>query len=142
MWRSVSGCFAFSFSTCSAFMWQQGSETRSSRAWATFRCGAGPHVYSFVHGGCPSCFPHPWFLGIMLPRTRMCRFLSVLALCLGCGSGSGVAGPGGGRWPCFSFLVFFLEYFVKDFICFQGGREGEKHQCVVASCAPLTGDLA
>ena len=24
----------------------------------------------------------------------------------------------------------------------EGEREGEKHQCVVASCAPSTGDLA
>ena len=24
----------------------------------------------------------------------------------------------------------------------EGEREGEKHQCVVASCAPCTGDLA
>ena len=24
----------------------------------------------------------------------------------------------------------------------EGEREGEKHQCVVASCAPPTGDLA
>ena len=35
--------------------------------------------------------------------------------------------------------------FLKDFILERGkgsGKGGEKHQCVVASCAPLTGDLA
>ena len=34
--------------------------------------------------------------------------------------------------------------FLKDFIYLleeEGGREGEKHQCVVASCPPPTGDL-
>ena len=38
-------------------------------------------------------------------------------------------------------------HFLKDFIYFrergkEGGREGEKHQCVVASHMPPTGDLA
>ena len=33
----------------------------------------------------------------------------------------------------FKILYLFLE---------RGGREGEKHQCVVASGAPPTGDLA
>ena len=41
------------------------------------------------------------------------------------------------------------KFFFKDFIYLffrekgkQGEREGEKHQCVVASCVPPTGDLA
>ena len=39
-----------------------------------------------------------------------------------------------------------LFFFKKDFIYFkqrgrEGERGGEKHQCVVASCMPLTGDL-
>ena len=49
---------------------------------------------------------------------------------------------------------YFLKYFIyfilfKDFILFyflQRGRErerqGENHQCVIASCMPHTGDLA
>ena len=42
---------------------------------------------------------------------------------------------------------FILQYFLKDFIYLflergEGEREGEKHQCVVASHAPTTGDLA
>ena len=54
------------------------------------------------------------------------------------------------RWS--QSLVVLLEdkfFFFKDFICLffrerrrEGEREGEKHQCVVASCAPPTGDLA
>ena len=43
-------------------------------------------------------------------------------------------------------VPFFIYLFFKDFIYFQRGREGEtegeKHQCVVASHAPPTGDLA
>ena len=35
----------------------------------------------------------------------------------------------------FLFIYLFLE------IGKEGKREGEKHQCVVASCRPLTGDL-
>ena len=44
------------------------------------------------------------------------------------------------------FLFYF--FFFKDFIYLflerrrQGEREGKKHQCVVASCTPPTGDLA
>ena len=40
-----------------------------------------------------------------------------------------------------SFFFFLKIYFQRER---KGGRkkEGEKHQCVVASCAPLTGDLA
>ena len=43
---------------------------------------------------------------------------------------------------------FLTNIFLKDFIYLllergrEGEREGEKHQCVVASCAPPTGDLA
>ena len=44
---------------------------------------------------------------------------------------------------------YLQTYFLKDFIYFifrqkgkEGEREGEKHQCVVVSCAPPTGDLA
>ena len=46
------------------------------------------------------------------------------------------------------FYEFFL-YFLKRFYLFiyfrergEGEREGEKHQCVVASHVPCTGDLA
>ena len=55
----------------------------------------------------------------------------------------------------FTFKVSFLQIayswvliFLKDFIYLflekggEGEREGEKHQCVVASCALPTGDLA
>ena len=41
------------------------------------------------------------------------------------------------------FLVF--KFFIKTLFIFRegkGGREGEKHQCVVPSHAPPTGDLA
>ena len=36
-----------------------------------------------------------------------------------------------------------VKYIFKDFFIFRekGRREGEKHQCVVASHAPPTGDL-
>ena len=37
----------------------------------------------------------------------------------------------------FPFLIFCLFIFRET-----GRREGEKHQCMVASCAPPTGDLA
>ena len=40
--------------------------------------------------------------------------------------------------PFFSWLTYFLNLFIFR----QRGREGEKHQCVVASGAPPTGDLA
>ena len=51
----------------------------------------------------------------------------------------GSPGPGVG---------FVFIYFLKDFIYLflgrgrEGEREGEKHQCVVDSCAPPTGDPA
>ena len=42
-----------------------------------------------------------------------------------------------------------IKFFLKDFIYLlfrvrgrEGERKGEKHQCVVASCTPSTGDLA
>ena len=44
-------------------------------------------------------------------------------------------------------IFFFLTVFKKDFLYLflergEGKkREGEKHQCVVASCMPPTGDL-
>ena len=53
-----------------------------------------------------------------------------------------------------SSSLLFLSFnfnFLKDFFNFlfsergegrEGGREGEKHQCVVASCTPPAGDLA
>ena len=46
------------------------------------------------------------------------------------------------KWLGFLFLFLFLRFYL--FIFREGGREGErgKHQCVVASCAPPTGDLA
>ena len=44
---------------------------------------------------------------------------------------------------------FFFKFFSKDFYLFifrdrgmEGERKGEKHQCVVASRTPATGDLA
>ena len=42
--------------------------------------------------------------------------------------------------------IILVFIFLKDFYVFifregRGGREGEKHQCVAASCAPTTGDL-
>ena len=46
-----------------------------------------------------------------------------------------------------SCVLTFIDVF-KDFIYLfldwgrEGEREGKKHQCVVASCAPATGDLA
>ena len=44
------------------------------------------------------------------------------------------------------FLKYFILLFFKDFIYLfsegKGGKEGGKHQCVVASHAPPTGDLA
>ena len=43
------------------------------------------------------------------------------------------------------FEISFLFFFSKIlFIYFyrRGEREGEKHQCVVASCTPHAGDLA
>ena len=50
---------------------------------------------------------------------------------------------------CFSLLLSWLSFFKKIFyfIFFlergrEGGSEGEKHQCVVASCVPPTEDLA
>ena len=41
-------------------------------------------------------------------------------------------------------LYFFLRFYLFIFRerGGEGEREGEKHQCVVASCAPPTGDLA
>ena len=50
----------------------------------------------------------------------------------------------------FFFSLRFLSFFTyKDFIYLffretgmEGERKGEKHQCVVASHAPQTGDLA
>ena len=46
-------------------------------------------------------------------------------------------------------LIFFIDYIFYFNILFmfkergrEGEREGVKHQCVVASCVPPTGDLA
>ena len=38
-------------------------------------------------------------------------------------------------------FIYFLKRFYL-FIFRERGKEGEKHQCVVASCTPPTGDLA
>ena len=47
---------------------------------------------------------------------------------------------------CYIILLSFLKDFIYLFIFRETGREGErdreKHQCVVASCAPFAGDLA
>ena len=40
------------------------------------------------------------------------------------------------------FFFFFIKIFLFLFRQGKGGREGEKHQCVVASHMPPTGDLA
>ena len=39
-------------------------------------------------------------------------------------------------------LFIYLFLFVCLFIGREGERQGKKHQCVAASCMPLTGDLA
>ena len=59
-------------------------------------------------------------------------------------------GPGLGEAHCFCafsvFSVFFLFFFLEFIYLFlESGKEregeGEKHQCVIASCMPPTGDL-
>ena len=41
------------------------------------------------------------------------------------------------------FSLFFLKDFINSFLeRVEGEREGEKHQCVVASRTPPNGDLA
>ena len=44
--------------------------------------------------------------------------------------------------PLYSFLFFFLRFYLFIFRGRGGGREGKKHQCVVASHTPQSGDLA
>ena len=46
--------------------------------------------------------------------------------------------------PCLSFIFLFFKIFYLFILerGREGEREGEKHQCVVASCLPSTGDLA
>ena len=39
---------------------------------------------------------------------------------------------------CIHWLIFVFNFFFREG---KGGREGEKHQCVVASCMPPAGDL-
>ena len=46
----------------------------------------------------------------------------------------------------FTFLIQICESFFKDLFIFreggkQGEREGEKHECVVVSRVPPTGDM-
>ena len=43
---------------------------------------------------------------------------------------------------CFSISFFFKILFIFRQRVREGGREGEKHQCVVASHVPPTGDMA
>ena len=38
-----------------------------------------------------------------------------------------------------NFLILFFKFLFRER---EGKREGEKHQCVVASCMPPAGDLA
>ena len=42
-------------------------------------------------------------------------------------------------WQCCCFFLRFYSFSERGR---EGKREGEKHQCVVASCTPTTGDLA
>ena len=44
-------------------------------------------------------------------------------------------------WSGIQMLISFLFLIFYLFLEGKGGREGEKHQCVVASCAPPTGEL-
>ena len=46
------------------------------------------------------------------------------------------------RLPEPVFFNILFKYFIYVFLERKGGREGEKHQCVVASRMPPTGDLA
>ena len=41
-----------------------------------------------------------------------------------------------------TIFYFFLKIFIYLFLEGKGGRKREKHQCMVASCAPPTGDPA
>ena len=53
----------------------------------------------------------------------------------------GVQRPGLSPGPFFFFFnlkILFIYYSTGR----EGEREGEKHQCVVVSCVPPTGDLA
>ena len=48
---------------------------------------------------------------------------------------------------CFNVTTYLCALFFKILFLFrergrEGEREGEKHQCVVASCVPPSGDLA
>ena len=75
---------------------------------------------------------------------------------LGQSRGGGTGQVGGFAWPAWcvlSFLLFcklipnvcfFLRFYLFIFREIEEGREkeGEKHQCVVVSHAPPTGDLA
>ena len=45
-------------------------------------------------------------------------------------------------WYVYVFFIFFKILFIFRERGREGERKGEKHQCVVASCAPLTWDLA
>ena len=64
----------------------------------------------------------------------------------GCGAQCLTRPPAAPQSLC--FLAFFLSFFFLNIYLFifrekerNGEREGEKHQCMVASCAPPTGDL-
>ena len=48
----------------------------------------------------------------------------------------------GVTWASFSCFLFFLKLFTFRDKGRKGEREGAKHQCVVASSMPPTGDLA
>ena len=39
-------------------------------------------------------------------------------------------------------FIFFLRFYLFVFREGKGKRKGEKHQCMVASCVPPTGNLA
>ena len=85
-----------------------------------------------VRGGavCPPT-PPSWFSSLVMS----CSFILLCFLvCCDCLSLLGLKGR-------FIFALL-LSIFLKDFIYSERGREGEKHQCVVATCTLPTGDLA
>ena len=72
----------------------------------------------------------PWVsAGTASPAVGLC--------CRPCGYCGKQDGRGLLLWSLYSF--FFLRFYLLIFR--EGKGEGEKHQCVVASCTPSAGDL-